>query len=60
MYLQVVYFTATFPYLVLCILLVRGLTLPGSSEGILYYIRVDGSKLRNLNVSNSLFAMDSK
>lgn len=35
---QVVYFTATFPYLVLLVLLVRAVTLPGSWNGIMYFI----------------------
>uniref|UniRef100_F6WBL5 Transporter n=1 Tax=Ciona intestinalis TaxID=7719 RepID=F6WBL5_CIOIN len=33
---KVVYFTATFPYVVLFCFLVRGLTLPGSSTGLSY------------------------
>lgn len=44
-FLQVVYFTATFPYVVLLILLVRGLTLPNAIEGITYYVKPDFSKI---------------
>ncbi|KAH9635344.1 hypothetical protein HF086_017910 [Spodoptera exigua] len=36
--LAVVWFTALFPYAVLLILLVRGITLPGSATGIQYYL----------------------
>ncbi|CAG5051397.1 unnamed protein product [Parnassius apollo] len=35
---KVVWFTALFPYAVLLILLVRGVTLPGSATGIQYYL----------------------
>jgi len=51
---QVVYFTATFPYVVLLILLVRGLTLPNALEGVKYYIKPDFKKIAKPEVRDYL------
>ncbi|KAJ8297706.1 hypothetical protein KUTeg_024237 [Tegillarca granosa] len=47
---RVVYVTATFPYLVLVILLVRGVTLPGAAEGIKFYLIPQWDKLATFKV----------
>ncbi|XP_028988182.1 sodium- and chloride-dependent GABA transporter 3-like [Betta splendens] len=47
---KVAYFTATFPYVMLLILLIRGLTLPGAWEGIYFYLYPEVHRLANLEV----------
>ncbi|KAK3774625.1 hypothetical protein RRG08_035053 [Elysia crispata] len=47
---KVVYFTALFPYFVLTALLVKGLTLDGSEDGIDFYIVPEWDKLKKADV----------
>ncbi|XP_037552074.1 sodium- and chloride-dependent GABA transporter 2-like, partial [Nematolebias whitei] len=47
---KVVYFTATFPYLMLIVLLIRGLTLPGAGIGIRFYLYPDLGRLADPQV----------
>lgn len=47
---QVVYVTATFPYFMLLILLIRGVTLPGAYDGIKFYLYPDISRLSDPQV----------
>ena len=42
---KVVYFTATFPYFVLLIMVITGCSLPGAADGLKYYLIPDASKL---------------
>ncbi|KAM8974390.1 sodium- and chloride-dependent GABA transporter 2 [Pelodytes ibericus] len=47
---KVVYFTATFPYLMLIVLLIRGVSLPGAMRGIQFYLYPDLSRLTDPQV----------
>lgn len=48
---QVVWITATMPYVVLFALLLRGVTLPGAVDGIRAYLSVDFHRLCEASVS---------
>uniref|UniRef100_A0A8C2ZZU6 Transporter n=1 Tax=Cyclopterus lumpus TaxID=8103 RepID=A0A8C2ZZU6_CYCLU len=47
---KVAFFTATFPFVMLFVLLIRGVTLPGAMDGIIYYLYPDISRLSDPQV----------
>ncbi|XP_072031705.1 sodium- and chloride-dependent GABA transporter 1-like [Amphiura filiformis] len=47
---KVVYFTATFPYILLTILLIRAVTLENASDGLKYYITPNFTRLNDASV----------
>ncbi|KAM9781712.1 sodium-dependent proline transporter isoform X1 [Syngnathus typhle] len=49
---KVVYVTATFPYLILLVLIIRGATLQGSLQGIAFYLTPDWRRLTSAQVWN--------
>lgn len=52
--MQVVYVTALAPYLLLGVLLVKGLLLPGAGTGIKYYLMPNITKLAEAKVNTSI------
>lgn len=58
--LQVIYFTATFPYLVLIILLVRGVTLDGYMKGLEFYLVPKFDKLADPRVRIMWITRDAR
>ena len=51
------YFTATFPYVVLFILMIRGATLDGSLEGVVFYLKPDVEKLKDPQVLSTFVTL---
>ena len=51
---QAVWITAVAPYIVLVILLFRGITLPGAGDGIRYFLTPQWGKLTETKVSAQL------
>ncbi|KAM8974922.1 sodium-dependent serotonin transporter [Pelodytes ibericus] len=47
---KVVWVTATFPYIVLTLLLIRGATLPGAWRGVIFYLKPSWEKLLTTEV----------
>lgn len=47
---KVSYFTAMFPYIVLTVFMVKGLSLPGAAAGIEFYVKPDWEILFKLQV----------
>lgn len=50
-FFQVMYVTATSPYLFMLILLINGALLPGAKDGFIYYLKPNFDRLKELDVS---------
>ncbi|XP_077980130.1 sodium- and chloride-dependent GABA transporter 1-like [Glandiceps talaboti] len=47
---KIVWFTTTFPYVIITILLIRAVTLPGAGDGIYFYLVPDMERLKDAQV----------
>ena len=47
---QVVYVTALLPFVLLTVFFIRGLTLPGAYDGVLYYVNPNFERLLDSQV----------
>ncbi len=52
---KVVYVTVILPWIILIVLVIRGITLPGAIEGIKYYLTPNWSQLANLKLWQEAF-----
>lgn len=50
LFFKVVYFTATFPYVMMFAILIRGVTLPGAVDGIQFYLSPNATRLADPQV----------
>lgn len=48
------YFTVTFPYVFMIILLINGALLPGALDGVIFYLKPDFSRLLDMTVRYKL------
>ncbi len=58
--IQFIYFCALSPYVLLVILLIRGITLPGAFSGLYYYLVPQLDMLSNTTVRTSLYGWASR